>query len=731
MRRACVPALSLLLCTGAASGNDLATAYERASRLLPWQVDGWLEQPETYAARWSADGRRFAYRSTSRKDARWMLGDARTGVVRAVDQAPEFTVAPATDAAQNPDGRFGIGVEGFNLWLLERGVDGRRALTRDGVEIYAYAPLYSFGAIVEAERAAFRGPMRPAQGAWSPDGRYFATYRYDQRKVGNQYYWKPVGSAGAGKRPQLVVQSSPYPGEPNALAELVLCEIAAGTCRTVAGATFETFLDPFSAGLVQWGADGKALYWLHEGRGLRSVSVNRLDIASGNRRTLYREESATYLMLSGSRYPAIWQVLRDGQELLWFSERDGWGNLYAIDLATGRIRHTITRGRGVVRKLLRVDEAGGWAYFVASGRDPGIDPYFRQLFRARLDGGGTEVLTPEAADHVISMPAVGSVFLDLQSRDLATAPRTLLRALTDGRIRAEVATTDLDPLRARGWLPPSRERVRDADDRYDVFVTVFRPSGYDPANRYPVLDYIYGLSSLARTPPTFPVGANFELGSYFWQAQAMAELGFIVVMLDGPGTPLRGHEFARESYGSGHVDSTLRHHVAAIRQLAARDPSCDLSRVGIFGKSGGGFASTRAMLLYPDFFKVAVSAAGAHDLVRLYAPEWGDRYIGPYEDSRELYAQLSNATFTAQLTGKLLLIHGESDSEVTPAMTQQLVAALIAANRDFDLLYVPDRDHDLDDDPYVVRRRWDYFVTHLLRLAPPPGFRIAGPAEAP
>jgi dipeptidyl aminopeptidase/acylaminoacyl peptidase len=243
------------------------------------------------------------------------------------------------------------------------------------------------------------------------------------------------------------------------------------------------------------------------------------------------------------------------------------------------------------------------------------------------------------------MPDQGDVFLDVQSAGLGAAPITVLRSVSDGKIRSTVATMDLGPLRARGWKAPQRYRLRDADDQYDVYASVFYPSTYDPDAKYPVLDFVYGLASLAETPVTFPPGASHDLGTYYWRAQSVAEVGFIVVMLDAPGTPFRGYQYARESYGAAHVDSTLRHHVAAITQLAQHDDSLDIDRVGIFGHSGGGFTSTRALLFYPEFFKVAVSSSGSHDLLRLYGPEWGDRYIGPYDSNKDLYARMSNSSY--------------------------------------------------------------------------------------
>lgn len=721
------------------SAADIAAAYERAASYVPWRVPEWLTQDETFAARWSDDGRQFRYVRSGpaapemqaagggRTRLEEWVGDGRTGKTQRA--APAAKPASALPFALDPQGRMGVGLEGFNLWAVDARSGARTALTRDGAEGNSYSALYEFGVLLEVERAALQGPMRPAQGAWSPDGRYFASFRYDQRAVGKTLYWFAVTGEGYGARPRYVEQRGAFPGEPNSFAELVIADLRSREVRVIPQARFETFLDPFTAGLVQWSADGRSLYFLKEGRGLRSVSVQRVDMASGKVTALYEETSQTYLMLSGSRYPAIWSVLHDGRRMLWFSERDGWGNLYIVDLPSGRILHPVTSGQGVVTRLLRVDERSGWVYFLAVGRDAGVDPYFRQLWRARLDGSALERLTPENADHFVSMPPRGDSFLDVQSAGVASAPRTLLRSM-DGKVLATVAVTDEKPLRAKHRRDPERIRVRSEDDRYDVYVTVFRPSDYDPKRRYPVLDYIYGLSSLALTPRSFPLGRGSEFFDSYWHSQSTAELGFIVVKLDAPGTPLRGHAFARESYGEGHVGAMLGHHIAALRQLAASDPSMDLDRVGIFGSSGGGFTSTRAMLLHPDFFKAAVAFSSSHDLLRLYGPEWGERYIGPFESHRDLYERLSNTTYASRLRGKLLLVHGEADTEVTIVMAQQFAHALIAANRDFDMLYVPNAEHDLDSNAYAVRKRWDYFLRYLRSEEPPAGFSIPGATVA-
>ncbi len=723
MRFAVRAAAGLLFAGAAHPADDIAAAYARAAEFVPWRVHTFLTQHEAQSARWAVDGREFTYVVRGPQGANRVRGDARTGKLRPAPTAPE-----SPSITFDPAGKRGIGLTNYNLWLKEGGGGAPAALTTDGTRDNAYGALFEFGVLLESERASLTGPMRAAQGIWSPDGRWFATFRYDQRGVGKQTYWVAVTEEGYGKRPRFVDQPSPYPGDAkNAVATLILVDIEQRMVRSIDAATFETFLDPVDSKLMHWSADSRSLYYLQEGRGLRSVDVRRVDVANGAIEDLYRETSDTYLMLSGTRYPAIWQVSGDGRRLLWYSERDGWGNLYDIDLRGGAAR-PLTSGPGVVTKLLRIDERAGWVYFLACGRSADLDPYFRQAWRARLDGSRVELLTPGNADHVVSMPARGSSFLDISTAGVAGAPRVELRSL-DGKMLARVADTDLAPLRARGWRGPERVKLRSADDRYDIYATVFRPTSFDPARKYPVLDYIYGIASLARTPWSFPLGAGYEMADSYWHSQAIAELGFIVIKVDSPGTPLRGRRFARESYGAAHVGAMLDSHIAAARQLAARDPSFDLDRMGIFGSSGGGFTSARALLLHPEFYKVAVAFSGAHDLLRLYGPEWGERYIGPYASNRETYDRLSNTAFAERLRGKLLLVHGEADSEVTISHTQQFVHALIAANRDFDLLYVPNMEHDMDSNPYAVRRRWDYFVENLAGLAPPPQFPMPGPAD--
>jgi len=703
---------------------DLQASYRRASDYLPWRVSTWITFHHTDETLWSAQGDKLCFQTTSPDGNYWTTIDTSSLISSVTNSQPDFSISPETSSTISPNGQYGIGQENYNLWFVNKS-GHKSALTNNGTQSFGYAPDFYFGLIGEAERLALQGSMRPARGIWSPDSRYFVTYRYDQTQLGAQYYWHTVTNQGYGRRPEMIPQLAPYPGEPNAKMELVIIDSKRKKVKPVPDSTSESFFDPIYQGELQWSDDGGHLYFLREGVGLRSVTLNRLDVKSGNSEVLYQQTSPTYLALSGSRYPAIWHVLKNEQSAIWFSEHTGWGNLYLIDLNSGTIKYSITQGKGVVDSVLRIDESDGWIYFTATGRTPGVDPYYQQLFRARIDGQGVETLTPEPIDHIVSLPPSGSVFLDTQTDGIASSPRAILRELNSGNEIKTIVETDLTQLQQR-WSEPERVRVRDANDEYDIYLTLFRPSDFDPGKTYPLLDYVYGPPNQIQNAPSFPVTPEFGYGMEYWQAQAMAEIGFFVTIIDAPGTPHRGYEFARKSYGEAGFDVGLSHHISAIKQLKTQYPQIDMQRIGIFGNSGGGYTAARGMLLYPDFFKVGVAGSGVHDIIRAQSPEWGERYYGPIESNKELYRKMSNTTYADRLQGHLLLMHGEADDEVSITMTQQFVHALIAANKDFDLLYIPGMTHYTSSNRYFVRKRWDYFVQHLKEQNPPKDFLVPG-----
>jgi dipeptidyl aminopeptidase/acylaminoacyl peptidase len=386
-----------------------------------------------------------------------------------------------------------------------------------------------------------------------------------------------------------------------------------------------------------------------------------------------------------------------------------------------------------VAGIAHVDEDERWLYFTALGREEGRDPYYPHLYRVRLDGSAPELLTPEDAAHTVWFSPSGKFFVDTYSRlDLPTV--SLVRSASGAEI-CELERADVGALLETGWQPPERFCAKARDGVTEVYGAIFRPSRFDANRRYPLIDNIYGGPQVNQAPTTFADAAPFGgpwragRGRGFWHAQALAELGFVVVMIDGLGMPGRGKSYADVSYRNL-ADGGLPDHIAVLRQLADRYPYLDLSRVGIFGHSAGGYASTRAIFTYPDFYKVCVSSAGNHDH-RLDKAVWVERYMGLPVGKH--YEEQANQALAHQLKGKLLLIHPEMDENVHPASTMVVVDALIKANKDFDLLILPNLPHFCDSDPYFVRKRWDYFVRHLLGAEPPAGYRIepATPADIP
>ena len=406
-----------------------------------------------------------------------------------------------------------------------------------------------------------------------------------------------------------------------------------------------------------------------------------------------------------------WQVFFDTGEVLWYSERSNWGHLYLYDLSTGELKHQITDGDWIVRQVRRTDRDARMLYFTGSGRD-GADPYFQYLYRVSMDGGQPELLTPEEANHSVSFSPGGNYLLDTWSRP--DVPQKHAVRNLDGSIAVDVGEADISELLATGWQPPEPFSVKARDNETDLHGLLYKPSSFDPSRRYPVLNYLYP------GPQSGSVGTR-SFTPARGDKQALAELGFIVVEVDAMGTPGRSKSFHDAYYGNM-GDNGIPDQITTIRQLGAQNPWMDLDRVGIWGHSGGGFASTGAILRYPEFYKVAVSGAGNHDN-RNYEDDWGEKWQGLLEvnpDGTTNYDNQSNILLAENLEGKLLLAHGLMDDNVPASNTLLLVEALVAANKDFDLVVFPNESHGFGQGrTYWMRRRWDYFVEHLLGVPPP------------
>ena len=648
------------------------------------------------------------------KDDQWTC-QLVTGECSRTAQATALTEPATRGEVLSPDGRWAAFLRNHNLWVRAVGSTTREIqLTTDGTENNDYASHFGGSTTFVTEVVEGR-PIAP-EVMWSPDSTRLLTYRLDQRNVSEMHLLQSVPPQGV--RPRLFSYRYPLPGDPNVgLAHLMVFDVERNK-RTVLDADPQMVLleDPIRMNAVWWGLDNQTIYYLQWARGYKALTLGAADVQSGSVRSVIDERASTPVAVSPNNHgsePLI-RVLGRGSEIIWYSERDGWGHLYLYDGKTGALKNQITRGEWAVRAIARVDEGARWVYFTAGGRETGQDPYEIRLYRIRLDGQDLQLLTPEEGNHTVTFSPSGKFLVDAWSR-INTPPVTVLRSAEGPRVDriGKLEQADISALLATGWRAPEPFRVKALDGATDLYGVIYRPSNFDPTKRYPVIEDIYPGPQNIKAPKSFEIASP---------DQALAELGFIVVKLDGMGGPFRSVAFHLASYGRLGQGGDLANHVAGIRQLAERYPYLDLDRVGIFGHSGGGFASTRAILAYPGFYKVAVSSSGNHDQ-RGFVAQWGERWQGlPDGDN---YLEQVNAALAANLKGKLLLAYGDMDDNVPPALTLQLIHALIKANRDFDLIVMPNRNHaGVLRDHYFWRRRWDYFVRHLLHVEPPVDFTI-------
>jgi len=612
----------------------------------------------------------------------------------------------------SPDKKRAAFIRDFNLWVRDVATSKETQLTSDGVKDFGYA----------TDNAGWIHSDRPIL-LWSPDSRKIATFQQDQRGVGEMYLVETkVG------HPKLQAWKYPLPGDdvvttiqrviidldgprvvrlkmPPDQHRSSLCDHIA--CRGTEWAD------------VEWSPDASHLAFVSTSRDHKHEQLRVADAATGAIRDVLEEKVATFYEPGNGR--VNWHYLPVSNEVIWFSERDNWGHLYLYDLATGKLKSQITSGDWNVTELLRVDEKNRVLYFLGVGHEKGRDPYFSHLYRMGFDGKNLTLLTPEDANHNTTFSPSGRFFVDNYSKP-DVPPVAVLRDL-DGKMLATIEKADITKLLAAGWKPPIPFTVKGRDGVTDLDGLMFKPTNFDPSKKYPIVNHIY------------PGPQQGSVGSWSFAAarsdtQALAELGFIVIEIDGMGNPWRSKKF-HDTYFGNMGDNTLPDQVAGMTQLAQRYSWIDLDRTGIYGHSGGGYATADAMFRYPDFFKVGISEAGNHDN-REYEDDWGERYQGLLErhpDGTTNYDDQANQNIAKNLKGHLLLAHGTMDDNVPPYNTLLVVNELIKANKDFDLLLLPNRAHGFGNESYMVRRRWDYFVRYLLGAEPPQGYELHPPAR--
>ncbi len=457
----------------------------------------------------------------------------------------------------------------------------------------------------------------------------------------------------------------------------------------------------YSVGSYRWESDSKSFTFEYNKRGHQVYQVIRVDAATGNHKVIINETSPTFIDYSGKKYR---YDVPDKDEIIWASERDGWNHLYLYDSKSGAVKNQITKGEWVVRSVLNVNNDNRQITFQASGREPG-DPYLIHVYRINFDGTGLVKLTDGDGTHEVSFSRDRKYFVDTWSRaDLP--PVTVLRNADDGSLILELEKADITELLKTGWVMPEVFMSKARDGNTDIWGIIVRPANFDPSKKYPVIEYIYAGPHSSHVPKSFR--------AYNGNMNPLAELGFILVQIDGMGTSNRSKAF-HDVCWKDLKDAGFPDRIIWMKEAAKKYPYMDITRVGIFGTSAGGQNSAGAVLFHPEFYKVAVSACGCHDN-RMDKIWWNEQWMG-WPVGPE-YAASSNTENAYRLKGKLLLINGEMDNNVDPASTTQLVNALIKANKDFDYLLVPGMGHS-GGGQYGERRRRDYFVKHLLGVEPP------------
>jgi dipeptidyl aminopeptidase/acylaminoacyl peptidase len=455
---------------------------------------------------------------------------------------------------------------------------------------------------------------------------------------------------------------------------------------------------------VDWNPNDDELAFVSTSRDHKIEKFRIADANTGAVREVFEETVPT--QYESGQGAINWRYLPNTNEIIWYSERDNWGHLYLYDSKTGKLKNQITKGDFVVTKLLKVDEKKRQLYFLADGKEAG-NPYFTHFYRIDFNGKNLTLLTPETGNHSVTLSPSEKYFIDSYSQP--DVPAIIVLRDLNGKLISTLEKEDVSRLKAIGWQPPKQITVKANDGKTDLYGLMFTPTNPDPNKKYPVIDYIYP------GPQGGSVG-NWSFVASRGDHQALAELGFVVVLIEGTCNPLRSKSFHDMCYGNM-SENTLPDQVAGIKQLAEKYGNLDTGRVGIWGHSGGGFATAAAMFRYPDFFKVGISESGNHDN-RNYEDDWGERYIGLLKtgaNGESNYEPQANQIYAKNLKGKLMLAHGLVDDNVPPSNTLLVVEALEKANKDFDLVIFPNSRHGYGPlSTYMMRRRWDYFVKNLL-----------------
>lgn len=574
----------------------------------------------------------------------------------------------------SPDGKYVAFIKNDNVYVREISTGKEKQLSIDGTLSNYYSSYIQ----------------------WSPDSKSVVSCRI--RPIEKRYVYYVESSPSDQLQPKLHKQEYAKPGDE--LRFKVPCIFNVETGKALIPST-ELFSHQYELLGPSWNDDSKAVTFEYNERGHKVYRVLEMSATDGSVRTLIEEKEEKYV-----NYPRIYRnYLSDGKRIIWSSERDNYNHLYMYDRATGKPKHQITKGEWYVRGVQYVDEQNEEIYFSANGMNKNEDPYLIHYYKINFDGTGMVELTPEEGMHKCCFSADHKYLVDVYSK-VDQAPVAVLRNASNGKICMNLEKADISALVENGWKAPEVFSAKGRDGKTDIWGVIYRPSNFDPSKKYPIVEYIYSGPGDQYVPKTF--------SSYNWWMTSLAELGFIVVQVDGMTTSFRSKEFEEVCY-KNLKDAGLPDHIAWIKAAAKKYPYMDIDRVGIFGCSAGGQESTGAVLFHPEFYKAAYSACGCHDN-RMDKIWWNELWMGyPVDES---YSACSNVDNAHLLTRPLMLVVGEMDDNVDPASTMQVVNALIKAGKDFELVVIPGARHTMGDD-FGEHKRYDFFVKHLMGVNPP------------
>lgn len=574
----------------------------------------------------------------------------------------------------SPDGKWTAFIKNDNVYVREMATGKEKQLSQDGTLSNYYSSYIQ----------------------WSPDSKSVVSCRI--RPVEKRYVYYVESSPADQAQPKLHKQEYAKPGDELRFKVPCIFEVESG--RRLIPST-ELFSHQYELSGPMWNADSKAITFEYNERGHKVYRVLEMSAVDGSVRTLIEEKEEKYV-----NYPRIYRnYLSDGKRIIWSSERDNYNHLYLYDRATGKLLNQITKGEWYVRGVQHVDEANEVIYFSANGMKKGEDPYLIHYYKINFDGSNLVELTPEEGMHQCWYSSDYKYLVDVYSK-VDQAPIAVLRDAKNGKIRMQLDKADISALLANGWKAPEVFSAKGRDGKTDMWGVIYRPSNFDPSKKYPVIEYIYSGPGDQYVPKTF--------SSYNWWMTSLAELGFIVVQVDGMTTSFRSKEFEEVCY-KNLKDAGLPDHIAWIKAAAQKYPYMDIDRVGIFGCSAGGQESTGAVLFHPEFYKAAYSACGCHDN-RMDKIWWNELWMGyPVDES---YSACSNVDNAHLLSRPLMLVVGELDDNVDPASTMQVANALIKVNKDFELVVIPGAHHTMGED-FGEHKRYDFFVRHLMGVTPP------------